>query len=59
MIDAVFAILVELGRRGTMTKLNPKRIELSRPEERGSGLEEFFGRKILKRSGFSSRNLSS
>lgn len=43
MIDAVFAILVELGRRGTMIKLNPKRIELARPQERGSGLEEFFG----------------
>jgi AraC-like DNA-binding protein len=43
MIDAVFAILVELGRRGTMTKLSPKRLELSRPEERDNGLEEFFG----------------
>ena len=42
-IDAVFAILVELGRRGTMTKLNPKRVELSRPEEKDSGLEAFFG----------------
>lgn len=43
MIDAVFAILVELGRRGTMTKLNPKRIELTRAEERDNGLEGFFG----------------
>lgn len=43
MIDAVFAILVELGRRGTMTKLSPKRLELSRPEERDNGLEGFFG----------------
>jgi AraC-like DNA-binding protein len=43
MIDAVFAILVELGRRGTMTKLNPKRVELARPEEKDSGLETFFG----------------
>jgi len=43
MIDAVFAILVELGRRGTLTKLNPKRLELARSEEGGSGLEEFFG----------------
>ena len=43
MIDAVFAILVELGRRGTQTKLHPKRVELARPEERDDGLEEFFG----------------
>lgn len=43
MVDAVFAILVELGRRGTMTKLNPKRLELARAEESGSGLEKFFG----------------
>jgi AraC-like DNA-binding protein len=43
MIDAVFAILVELGRRGTEKKLRPNRLELSRPEERGNGLAEFFG----------------
>jgi AraC-like DNA-binding protein len=43
MFDATFAILVEFGRRGTMTKLRPKRLELSRPEERGTGLADFFG----------------
>lgn len=43
MFDATFAILVEFGRRGTGAKLNPKRLELSRSEERGSGLAEFFG----------------
>lgn len=43
MFDATFAILLEFGRRGTMTKLTPKRLELSRPKERDSGLEEFFG----------------
>lgn len=43
MIDAVFAILVELGRRGTMMKLDAKRLELARPEERGNGLREYFG----------------
>ena len=42
MIDATFAILVEFGRRGTMTKLAPKRLELSRTEERGNGLVGFF-----------------
>jgi AraC-like DNA-binding protein len=43
MFDATFAILVEFGRRGTQTKLNPKRLELARPEERGNGLAGFFG----------------
>lgn len=43
MIDATFAILVEFGRRGTQIKLNPKRLELSRPEERENGLADFFG----------------
>ena len=43
MIDAVFAILVEFGRRGTMTNLHPKRLELARAEEPRSGLAEFFG----------------
>jgi AraC-like DNA-binding protein len=50
MVDAVFAILVELGRRGTTTKLNPKRLELARTQESGSGLEEFFGCPIKYRS---------
>lgn len=43
LIDAVFALVTELGRRGTKTKLNPKRIELARPPERKNGLEEYFG----------------
>ena len=40
MVDAVFAILVELGRRGTMTTLNPKRLELARPKKSGTGASE-------------------
>ncbi len=43
MIDATFAVLVEFGRRGTLTKVNPKRLELSRREEPGNSLAEFFG----------------
>ena len=43
LIDAVFALVIELGRRGTKTALNPKRIELARPPEPENGLEEYFG----------------
>jgi AraC-like DNA-binding protein len=43
LIDAVFALVLELGRRGTKTKLTPKRIELTRPVERENGLEGYFG----------------
>jgi AraC-like DNA-binding protein len=43
LIDAIFALVTELGRRGTKTKLHPKRLELARPAERENGLEEYFG----------------
>jgi hypothetical protein len=43
VIDAVFALVLELGRRGTKMKLNPKRVELARPAEREDGLEGYFG----------------
>jgi len=43
LIDAVFALMTELGRRGTRTKLNPRRIELARPPELENGIEEYFG----------------
>ena len=43
LIDAVFALVMELGRRGTKTKLKPKRVELARPAEREDGLEGYFG----------------
>ena len=43
LIDAVFSLVTELGRRGTKSKLNPKRIELMRPAERENGFEEYFG----------------
>jgi hypothetical protein len=43
LIDAVFALVMELGRRGTKRRLNPKRIELTRPAERENRFEEYFG----------------
>jgi len=43
LIDAIFALVTELGRRGTKTKLHPKRLELARPAEPENGLEEYFG----------------
>ena len=46
MIDAVFALVTELGRRGTRTRLNPKRIELTRPAERENRFEEYFGCRV-------------
>jgi AraC-like DNA-binding protein len=43
LIDAIFSLVVELGRRGTTTKLKPKRIELTRPTEANDGLSVYFG----------------
>jgi AraC-like DNA-binding protein len=43
LIDAVFALVTELGRRGTKTKLKPKRVELARPSEKENGHEDYFG----------------
>lgn len=34
LTDVTFALLVEMGRRGTEHPLNPKRVELKRPPER-------------------------
>jgi AraC-like DNA-binding protein len=49
-LDAVFALVMELGRRGTKTPLTPKRLELRRPSETGNGLSEYFGCPIKYRS---------
>jgi hypothetical protein len=43
LIDAVFALVMELGRRGTKRRLNPKRIELTRTAEPENRFEEYFG----------------
>jgi hypothetical protein len=43
LIDAVFALVTEFGRRGTKRRLNPKRIELTRPAEPENRFEEYFG----------------
>ena len=50
LIDAVFALVTELGRRGTKTRLNPKRIELTRPAERENCFEEYFGCRVKYRA---------
>jgi AraC-like DNA-binding protein len=42
-LDAMFALVLELGRRGTKTHLAPKRLELRRPEEPADGLADYFG----------------
>lgn len=42
-LDAVFALITELGRRGTKTALSPKRLELVRSREKANPLEEYFG----------------
>lgn len=43
LIDAIFALILELGRRGTKSILSPKRVELARPANRKTGLEDYFG----------------
>jgi AraC-like DNA-binding protein len=43
MMDAVFALVLELGRRGTKMKLTPKRVELARNPDKASGLEGYYG----------------
>lgn len=50
MIDAVFALVMELGRRGTKMNLHPKRIELTRPPERENGLADYFGCSVKYRT---------
>jgi hypothetical protein len=42
LTDAVFASFVELGRRGTQTRLSPKRVELKRTPELNGVHEGFF-----------------
>ncbi len=42
LADATFASITELGRRGTKTKLNPKRVELRRPPDPAHGHEAYF-----------------
>ena len=42
LTDATFATVTELGRRGTKTKLNPKRVELRRAPDPGHIHEAYF-----------------
>lgn len=50
LIDAVFALVLELGRRGTKSKLSPKRVELTRSADRANGLPEYYGCPIKYRA---------
>ncbi|RYD66711.1 MAG: AraC family transcriptional regulator [Verrucomicrobiaceae bacterium] len=51
LIDAVFALVLELGRRGTKTRLSPKRVELARRAAPENKFEEYFGCRINYRAG--------
>jgi len=42
LTDAAFAAVAELGRRGTKTKLNPKRVELKRAPDPAQAHETYF-----------------
>jgi AraC-like DNA-binding protein len=42
LTDVTFAMLVEMGRRGTEQPFNPKRVELKRPPERTGVHRAFF-----------------
>lgn len=50
LLDAIFALVTELGRRGTEMPLAPKRVEFARKEERANGLGEYFSCPIKYRS---------
>ncbi|WP_438479682.1 AraC family transcriptional regulator ligand-binding domain-containing protein [Oleiharenicola lentus] len=50
LLDAMLALIVELGRRGTKTALAPKRVELTRQKELQDGLGHYFGCPIKYRS---------
>lgn len=42
LTDVTYAMLVEMGRRGTEQPFNPKRVELNRPQERTGAHRAFF-----------------
>jgi AraC-like DNA-binding protein len=43
LIDVIFTLVTELGRRGTKTNFQPKRVELTRTSEPKDGLPTYFG----------------
>jgi len=51
LIDAAFASFVELGRRGTQTPLQPKRVELKRLPEPTGVHEDYFKCRVRFRLG--------
>ena len=50
LIDAVFALITELGRRGTKEQLYPLRVELARRSDPASQLNAYFGSPIKYRA---------
>ncbi|PTY06776.1 AraC family transcriptional regulator [Verrucomicrobia bacterium LW23] len=47
LTDSAFALVMELGRRGTKTPLRARRVELIRPAEPGNSFEDYFGCPVL------------
>ena len=43
LIDAMFAVILELGRRGTQTPVHPLCVELARKADPKDGLKDYFG----------------
>jgi len=43
LIDAMFAVVIELGRRGTQSPVHPRRLELARKADSRDGLAGYFG----------------
>lgn len=50
LVDAVFALVTELGRRGTKEQLHPLRVELARRADSASQLDAYFGCPIKYRA---------
>jgi AraC-like DNA-binding protein len=47
LVDATFASLLELGRRGTRETLNALKVELVRPKEKTGSHDAYFGCRII------------
>jgi len=50
LIDAMFSVVIELGRRGTQSRVQPKCLELARKPEPKDGLADYFGCPIKYKS---------
>lgn len=50
LIDAMFSVIIELGRRGTQSPVRPKCVELARKPDPTDGLAEYFNCSIKYQS---------